>query len=235
MGSVSRSGSGPGPAATGPTATGAPTPEIGWPFVWRKPGARLMSPVPCSRALVGHLVALIAVETASLVTGAVILTVDGRQDPGPERELGTILALTRTMASLLVVVLFLVWFHMVRRNAQVFAPELQRWSVGWALGGWFLPVGNLFIPRMVAGDLWTASAGDPVPGQGRRRRTVLDLWGVAWVPWLVLVPALSWANPRITVLTTVVYAVDIVAAVLAIGVVRAITRMQDAKRAGEIW
>lgn len=77
------------------------------------------------------------------------------------------------LALLATATVFIVWFHRVRTNAGVFAPDLQSRGAGWAIGGWFIPIGNLWIPRGVAGDVLRASRHDTCHGssarQGRRR------------------------------------------------------------------
>jgi hypothetical protein len=82
-------------------------------------------------------------------------------------------------------VVFLVWFHRVRINAEVFHPDGQEMKRGWAIGGWFVPVANLWFPRRIAGDIWRASARAGAP----RAEVLLNLW---WMLWLG-----SWALGRV--------------------------------------
>ena len=65
---------------------------------------------------------------------------------------------------------FIVWFQRARINAGVFAPDLQRRGRGWAIGGWFIPIGNLYIPRAIAADIWAASRRTRTE-RGSRSRT----------------------------------------------------------------
>ena len=74
--------------------------------------------------------------------------------------------------NLIIAAVFLTWFYRARRNAARLAWP-QRWSPGWAIGGWFVPIGLLWIPYQVMADIWRAS----LPAE-------------AWRPWL---PAGWWA------------------------------------------
>ncbi|MFE3491482.1 DUF4328 domain-containing protein [Streptomyces sp. NPDC059175] len=137
-------------------------------------------------------------------------------------------------------VVFIVWFHRVRRNAGVFAPDLQRRGAGWAIGGWFVPFGNFWIPFGIAVDVLRASHPDPY-GRQPSRQGILRAWWGAWV--------LSWFVHRFALLAydkaqtaqqlrdaagplVVSASLDLVAALLAILFVRQVTRMQHAKVLG---
>lgn len=81
---------------------------------------------------------------------------------------------------------FIVWFHRCRFNAGVFQPNANRMSQGWSIGAWFIPVGNLWLPKKVANDIWRAA---PPSGEQPARppaRTVLNLWWTLWVTYAVL-------------------------------------------------
>lgn len=135
-------------------------------------------------------------------------------------------------------VLFIIWFHRVRANAEVFAPDVHRRGRGWAIGGWFVPIGNLFIPRGIAADIWAASSQDPYGAGQKERHTLLNVW---WITWLVsgLVDGIAGAQyddaETADALRTAGDAlvvgglVDIAAALLAVAVVRRLTGMQCAK------
>ncbi|MFD7442336.1 DUF4328 domain-containing protein [Streptomyces sp. NPDC059909] len=142
------------------------------------------------------------------------------------------------VAFLVTAIVFILWFHRARINAGVFGPDLQRRGPGWAVGSWFIPIANLWIPYGVAADVWDASDRDlGTPGR-RTSRAVLNAWWAAWLG--------SWAVDRIATgvdnhaedaaeiheamgLLILSNAADIAAAVLAILFVRKLTAMQHAK------
>ncbi|CAL9333752.1 DUF4328 domain-containing protein [Streptomyces sp. enrichment culture] len=76
--------------------------------------------------------------------------------------------------------LFIIWFHRVRHNAEVFAPDVQRRTPGWAIGGWFVPFANLFVPRGIAKDVLRASQPDPYASEVRHQGLLNAWWGV-WI------------------------------------------------------
>ncbi|MFP8882413.1 DUF4328 domain-containing protein [Streptomyces mangrovi] len=129
---------------------------------------------------------------------------------------------------------FLMWFHRSRLNAETFDAASQRMRPGWAIGGWFVPVVNLWFPKKIANDIWDASTPPGPDGTVRERLPggLLNCW------WL-----LTWASSRFasrryqdaqtleelgSAVSSYLFAdgVDILAAVLAILVVRRITAMQ---------
>ncbi|MFJ5141034.1 DUF4328 domain-containing protein [Streptomyces sp. NPDC088707] len=140
-------------------------------------------------------------------------------------------------------IVFIVWFHRLRKNAQVWAGDLQSRKPGWAIGGWFIPIGNLWIPRGIAVDVWRASRRHPYAADGARELTLLNAWWVCWAADMVLdriaaqlYNAAETADAYVTasVWALAGYGLDIVAAVLAILLVRRLTSMQHAKATGMI-
>ncbi|MFE2165763.1 DUF4328 domain-containing protein [Streptomyces sp. NPDC059447] len=78
--------------------------------------------------------------------------------------------------------LFLTWFHRVRVNGEIFRPDAFTQTRGWAIGGWFIPFGNLFIPFRTAREIWVASAQLAPDGSYRHVSTApVTAWWVLWV------------------------------------------------------
>ncbi|WP_299539545.1 DUF4328 domain-containing protein [uncultured Streptomyces sp.] len=71
---------------------------------------------------------------------------------------------------------FVAWFFRLRRYLGRVAPQAFDRGPGWAIGSWFVPVLNLWMPYRIAVQMWTA----PRPGPVRAR----SLWPVnLW--WLL--------------------------------------------------
>ncbi|MER5810114.1 DUF4328 domain-containing protein [Streptomyces sp. NPDC002033] len=86
------------------------------------------------------------------------------------------------LALLATAVVFVIWFHRVRVNGQIFNPGAFTRSSGWAIGAWFIPVGNLFLPYGIAAQTWAASVQLGPDGSFRRYSTApLTAWWVLWV------------------------------------------------------
>lgn len=73
-------------------------------------------------------------------------------------------------------VVFLAWFLRARRNLEVLAAPRKRLGPGWAVGGWFLPVANLWAPMRTAHDL----VRDSEPQADEVRRSSGQLLVVFW-------------------------------------------------------
>jgi hypothetical protein len=54
-------------------------------------------------------------------------------------------------------VVAIVWFHQARANIGLFGLHRPTLGVGWAVGGWFCPVVNLWFPARIASDIWKGS------------------------------------------------------------------------------
>lgn len=76
--------------------------------------------------------------------------------------------------TLLCAVLFVTWFFLMRRRTGLLAPNWFRKGPGWAIGAWFIPVANLWLPYRIASDMWNACA--PLPTEGKSHR--LPMWPV---------------------------------------------------------
>lgn len=100
-----------------------------------------------------------------------------------------LLGIVQFAATIAIVVLTMIWMYRLAANHKA----LQRagtWSPGWAVGGWFLPPGFLYIiPYLMFRELWKAS--DPtVPAGDQSWKTnsvgaVVTLW---WVLYGLAIP-----------------------------------------------
>jgi hypothetical protein len=82
-------------------------------------------------------------------------------------------------------ILFLVWFYRAYRNLLRLGMPDPRFSLGWAVGGWFIPIFNLIRPKSIANDVWKGSAAAAAGDLGGWRsapiaKLVHWWWGV-WI------------------------------------------------------
>ena len=75
------------------------------------------------------------------------------------------------VGAIVVWIIFLIWFHRAATNARDAGLRARR-SPGWAVGGWFIPIGNFWLPYQSASDLF------PPDHPGRK---VVNRW---WTFWL---------------------------------------------------
>ncbi|MGP3684032.1 DUF4328 domain-containing protein [Streptomyces sp. IBSNAI002] len=77
---------------------------------------------------------------------------------------------------------FIIWFHRVRVNGEIFRPDVFTLGRGWAIGAWFVPIGNLFLPFRTARQIWTASTQFAPDGSHRPVSAApLTAWWLVWV------------------------------------------------------
>jgi len=89
----------------------------------------------------------------------------------------TLVSVVSALIAVALAVVFLIWFDRVRRNAGIWGP--QRYTQGWAIGGWFVPVAFAWIPVRIAGDVWRATT------ESESLPWTLYAWWLCWVgSWL---------------------------------------------------
>lgn len=151
------------------------------------------------------------------------------------------------------VVFFVRWFHRAYVNLGVLGGT-RRYRTAWAIASWFTPFLNLWRPKQIANDIWRSS--DPSSFWAERGAAssstpnLLRFWWAAWLVagYVMRIAGLGWANTSTAVdagasatggyvteaediqhtamLDLAGGALDIVAAVLAILVIRRMTARQ---------
>jgi hypothetical protein len=140
---------------------------------------------------------------------------------------------------LVTAIIFIWWFHRAYRNLDALGGE-RRFGTGWAIGGWFVPILNLWRPKQIANDIWRGSDPTAVFLSDPAASSLLTAW------WLVFL-ASAWASQvagrlafagntardlqKATTAYLVGDSLDIIAAALAILVVWKLT-MRQRERAG---
>ncbi|MEV7559661.1 DUF4328 domain-containing protein [Streptomyces sp. NPDC089795] len=158
---------------------------------------------------------------------------DGVTDPDPSWALYSAVMGMAMLSMVPTAVVFIIWFHRVRVNAGVFAPELFRRGAGWAIGVWFIPlVGPTVLAYGIAARVWAAGAAKPAaggPAPAPASPAPVVAWCVAFGAAMVTSLAVGRvADARASVL--VAMASDLlyaVAAVLAVVWVRGLSAMQS--------
>lgn len=141
--------------------------------------------------------------------------------------------------ALITAVVFITWMWRAAKNNQALGRQRPRFGPGWAIGGWFIPIANFVIPVLIMQDLWRGSdqsiARDDMRWKIADRSALVGWW------WGLLLASRALygvgnsvgdngglANVRSGIgVQTVGTAVTIVAAVLAILVVRRLTERQE--------
>ncbi len=141
-------------------------------------------------------------------------------------------------------ILFLVWIYRSHRNLTALGASGLKYSPKWAVGGWFIPIMNLWRPYQVTAEIAKASgpeSSDP-EGQAWQTASVSPLLKFWWALWIIggvigsILLRFAFQEPedfealRTRSVTFVVSdGIDIFAAILAILVVWYITNRQEEK------
>lgn len=146
------------------------------------------------------------------------------------------------LAVLVVSVFFFIrWFHASYSNLPLLGQPNLRYRTGWAIGAWFVPFLNLWRPKSIANDIWRGSAPD-APEYAREDwgdapvTPLLHVWWAAWILTSIVaqVAGRAWWRgdtpedlKNAAQLDMASSFVNVVAAVLAIAVIRALTSRQE--------
>ncbi|MFF0266109.1 DUF4328 domain-containing protein [Kribbella sp. NPDC004536] len=153
------------------------------------------------------------------------------------------LGIVAALALFAAAVVFIVWLWRVRWNAEMFCRGEHRYSRGWVLGCWLVPVVNLWYPKQIVDDVVAASdlRTDPLTPQlkdvpGTR---LVWAWWLTWVSGLVtgnivqrgvLAGASQLGDLRTNVILSSVSALFTTgAAVLAVILIQRIDELQSAR------
>lgn len=88
--------------------------------------------------------------------------------------------IVQSIAWLVGAIVFLVWLYRAVGNARALGATDMMVSPGWAVGWYFVPLANLFMPYATMRELWKASAR-PRDWQLADAPPTIVLWWVFWV------------------------------------------------------
>lgn len=77
-------------------------------------------------------------------------------------------------------VLILRWIHRANWNARALGAHGMRFTPGWSVGWYFVPIANLWKPFQAMKDIWTASGDDRA---AQPSTALVDLWWASWIIW----------------------------------------------------
>jgi hypothetical protein len=150
-------------------------------------------------------------------------------------------AINVTFTTLIVItgIGFIVWFRLAYWNLDALGAP-RRHGVGWAIGSWLVPVVNLYMPKRIADDINAgneiATPGAPGQGMPRPKSALIFCWWAAWIISfalrIVAGNARDATSPQEVLDHNGLYLAEdlalLVAALLAVLVVRRITKGQEA-------
>ena len=165
----------------------------------------LVGAVPYRRpgwvAVVAQVVLLVAVVSAAVAAGVTIAErrLVGRMLNSPASALvdeldaaddrRVVFSAVASIAFLAGTGFVIAWTRRLYGNLRALGVQDLRFGVGWAVGGWFVPLFNLVRPKQIVDDIWRGS--DPSPswtGGWRESRVplLLHVWWATGIAALVL-------------------------------------------------
>jgi hypothetical protein len=171
-------------------------------------------------------------------------TVTQEEANGNDRR-ETLVGVVAIVVYIAIVVFFLRWLHLARKNLDSLGAFGAKHSPGWAIGSWFIPILNLFRPYQITQEIYRGSdpylRGSMTSGwQFGLGSTLIGWW---WFAWIVagIADRVSSRASRATELDKLIFAtradmfgilMSMIAAVLCISVIRQITDRQEQSAAG---
>ena len=141
-------------------------------------------------------------------------------------------------------VVFIIWCYKSARLSAVLAPGRQPLPVGMSIGGWFIPLAFLVLPRLTMGGIWRAS--EPLRDTPMMRKPGTQLVTYWWITFAIAqlgvninLPTLSTPDQAINdshtetlvrlLIALAVLALRVVSAVLGVIMLRRLTARQQVR------
>ena len=94
----------------------------------------------------------------------------------PTDIIQAVMGLVQLILALALGVVFLMWIHRINNNLHVLSGEQMKFTPGWAVGWYFVPVANLYKPYQAMKEIWQLShKGDLC------NFTLLGWWWLLWI------------------------------------------------------
>lgn len=87
-------------------------------------------------------------------------------------------------ANILLALGFVIWFWRAYSNLAALGRPRKR-KAGWAIGSWFIPIGNFFIPYGIGAEIWKESRHDAATTSETNLEPVISWWALFLIMGLV--------------------------------------------------
>lgn len=150
---------------------------------------------------------------------------------GSARELfQTIFGIGLFVVYIATIVMFCVWTYRVNANIHALGAANLRFTPGWAVGWYFVPIANLWKPYQVMKEIWRASK-NPSGWQDEGSSSIIGWWWFLWIVSNVQVSIGSSPEPEtldaaMTPFGLISVALDVIATVFAYRVVKQVGILQ---------
>lgn len=194
-------------------------------------------------------IVLIAISMAfqlGILAGELVMLTAALNRNAEQAEVGLVISALAIVGQVLLVtvpliVFFCIWTHRVAANVRALGADGLRHSPGWAVGWFFIPILNLFMPLSVFREIDRASQStgfvDTEAWKGNAPGLVITFWWLAWFSQTVIQGVANILTkrfpPEMGASVTAGVVCDVVASVLLLGagvcailMIRRIDRLQ---------
>jgi Domain of unknown function (DUF4328) len=88
---------------------------------------------------------------------------------------------------LVVIVLLVVWMHKSHKASQTMWSGSRKWTQGWTVGGWFVPIANFWIPKSVVDEIEQIVTAPRIDGRVEVGWNGKPTSALGWTWWFGLV------------------------------------------------
>jgi hypothetical protein len=100
----------------------------------------------------------------------------------PSEVVASLIGFIQLVLYIVLAIVFLRWIYRANKNLHILSSWRMRFTPGWAVGWYFIPIANLFKPYQAMKEIWQVSHCDDDPGHHR----LVILWWFVWIISTVL-------------------------------------------------
>ncbi len=139
------------------------------------------------------------------------------------------------MIFLISAILIMRWTYVANYNAHQFGAQNMKFSPGWSIGYYFIPILNLWKPYQAMKEIWKVSKS-PLSWESATASHILSLWWLLWIISSIMGRVIfnmsKNANEltellNLNIITQISNMLDIVLAIITLLVINNIYRMQS--------
>ncbi|WP_343239518.1 protein kinase [Streptomyces sp. SID7909] len=150
-------------------------------------------PAPSTVAVYATLALFGLVALGTTITQLNLLSGTVSDAPSRDEEMAYPWGYIQIGAAVAFVVSWLIWCAKMRSAAEEFTPGRLRYEPRLAVLSWFIPLGNLYLPKQIANDVWHASSPTSLGGAMAPAARLHVWWGCAVFTMVTLPLYLYWA------------------------------------------
>ncbi|KOR33555.1 hypothetical protein TI05_00320 [Achromatium sp. WMS3] len=104
---------------------------------------------------------------------------EGAAEINDNRQL--FIGITFSIVYIITGIMFLRWVHLLNKNCHGFGTQDMKFTPGWAIGYYFVPLLNLYKPYQAMQEIWKVST-NPINWQNQNGSTLIGWW---WTLFLI--------------------------------------------------